>query len=285
MRTGDMLEKEASSTVWSSDRAMVALSRRILIAHYEERDVDAMMRLMADDLTWIGPLECQSARSATDMRALVEPEYGTRIQVVDEHWGVRQVAGARVVVARFGAIVSGTGREDTEFRQSATFVWGLTPDGPRVVHLHISNSYDVPPRSDRPSIPGEDGVSYVMESLANVDEADFERITFNVEHGGVRYLMEDSILCLDAAKDGCIVVYDGGSFVDRDCLSKVEQRLTKRFVRTHRQCVVNSLRVSGVRRFVAELDNGLERPIAERRFVDVVEGLEQAAACTLRSAF
>lgn len=282
MSMGDTMEEEANSTVWSSDRAMAALSRRILVAHYEERDIDAMMRLMADDLTWIGPLEFQTARSAADMRALVEPEYGTRIQIVDEHWGVRQVAGARVVVARFGAVVSGTEREDTNFRQSATFVWGLTPEGPRVVHLHLSNSYDVPPRGDRLSVPGEDGVSYVMESLVSGDEIDFQRISFNLASGGVRYLAEDGILFLEASEEGCVIVHDGGSFVDRDRLAKVEERLTGRFVRTHRRCVVNAQRVTGVHRFAVELDDGSECPIAERRYIDVVESLERAAAHSLR---
>lgn len=282
MSTGDMMEEEANSTVFASDRAMVALSRRILVAHYEERDIDAMMRLMADDLTWIGPLDFQSARSAAEMRALVEPEYGTRIQIIDEHWGVRRVAGACVVIARYGAIVSGTGREDTEFRQSATFMWALTPDGPRIVHLHMSNSYDVPPRGERLSVPGEDGVGYVMESLVSVDEVDFKRISFNLALGGVRYLAEDSILCLDASEEGCIVVHDDGSFTEQDRLAKVEERMPSRFVRTHRRHIVNSSRVTGVHRFAVELDDGSERPIAERRYIDIVEALEHAAARSLR---
>lgn len=70
------------------------------------------------------------------------------MRIVDEDWNIRTAAGARVVVGRYGFMADGTDAEEIVFRQAATFVWALTAAGPRVVHLRLSNSCDVPLRRD-----------------------------------------------------------------------------------------------------------------------------------------
>ncbi|MRX81741.1 hypothetical protein GJG86_04450 [Eggerthella sp. HF-4214] len=262
---------------WPSDRSMVARSRRVLVDHYVRRDIDSMMAPMADDMTWIGPLSCQHARSAAEMRSLVEPEYGNRVELVDEHWGIRTVGATCVVVATYGAFVPDSTASEVEFRQSATFVWGLSPEGPRIVHLHISNAYDVPPRVERTSVPGEDPIDYAVVSVTASRSEGHDPIRFDEPGGRARFIAEDRIVCLDAAEEGCVVVHDGGSFAGRERLSSIEQKLPPCFVRTHRSCVVNAHRVESMWRYRVEFDDGSTRPIAERRYLDVVESIEKFA--------
>lgn len=50
---------------------------------------------MVPDLTWVGPLDSMHAQTAQDMRSILEPEYGTRVRIVDEDWNIRTAAGAR----------------------------------------------------------------------------------------------------------------------------------------------------------------------------------------------
>ncbi len=263
---------------WPSDHAMVGMSRKVLVDHYLKRDIEAMMGPMAEDMTWIGPLACQHARSAADMRALVEPEYANPVELVDEHWGIRVVGSARIVIATYGAVVLDSPASDVVFRQSATFVWGLAPEGPRIVHLHLSNAYDVPPRLDRASEPGEDPVGYAVASVtAPKEEEKRSNIRFDEPAGRSRFIPEDRVICLDAAEEGCIVVQDGESFAERERLAAMERKLPACFVRTHRSCIVNARRVEAVWRYQVRFDDGRTRPIAERRYLDVVEAISKVA--------
>ena len=76
---------------WPPDRTIAAMSRQVLVDHYVNRDIVAVMRRMAPDMTWIGPLACQRTCSAEDMRRMLEPEYGTAAEMFDESWGVRDL--------------------------------------------------------------------------------------------------------------------------------------------------------------------------------------------------
>lgn len=267
----------AHQTRWPTDRAVLDLSRKVLVDHYVRRDIEAMMAPMDEAMTWVGPLACQHARSAADMRALVEPEYGSAVELVDEHWGIRSVGAARVVVATYGAVVPDSPAADVVFRQSATFVWGLSAGGPRIVHLHISNAYDVPARIERACEPGEDPVGYAVASVAASPDSRRSSIRFDEPGGLSRFVPEDSVLCLDAAGEGCVVVCDEGSFVERERLSAIEGKLPASFVRTHRSCIVNARRVKSMRRYRVAFDDGMTRPVAERRYLEAVEAVERAA--------
>lgn len=274
-------ERELQGGAWPSDRAVVAMSRQILHDHYVTRDIDAVMRHMAPDMTWVGPLACQRTRSAEDMRRLLEPEYGTPAEMFDESWGIRVVGGARVVVGTYGARVPGSAAADIGFLQSATFVWAMTAAGPKVVHLHLSNAYDVPARMDAPAAPDDNGVDYVVDTVAP-PAAGRERLRFEMPGGEVRYVADDRVLCLDAAEVGCTVACDGFAFAERDRLARVGSRLPSCFVQIHRSCIVNARRVTALRRFEAVLDDGSTRPVAERRYLEVAEAVERAAGCSLR---
>lgn len=266
---------------WPSDRVIVAMSRQMLVDHYENRDIEAVMRHLALDVTWIGPLACQRARSAEDMRRMLEPEYGTPVEMSDELWGVRTVDGARIVIGSYSARAPESASPDLSFLQCATFVWAMSPDGPTVVHLHLSNAYDVPASLDRPALSDEDAVNYVVDAAAFATEPR-TRIRFNAPSGETFYTVEDRVRCLDAAERGCTVVCESGPFAERERLAHVEERLPSTFVRIHRSCIVNARRVAAIRRFEVVLDDLSTRPIAERRYLEVAEAVEAAAGRTLR---
>lgn len=257
------------------------MSRQVFVDHYVNRDLDAAMRYMAPDVTWIGPLACQRARCAEDMRRMLEPEYGTAVEMFDESWGVREMGDTRVVVGIFGVKVAEGPSSDLEFRQSVTLVWGMSAAGPMVVHLHLSNAYDVPSTFNRPAVPGEDAVGYVLDAAELQAELP-ERLRFTTPDGEVRYLAEGCVRCLDAAERGCTVVCDGGSFAERERLARVERRLPAAFVRVHRSCIVNARRVRAIRRFEVELDDLSVRPVAGHRYLEVAEAVEAVVEHSLR---
>lgn len=269
------------SDAWPSDRVIVTLSRQTLVDHYENRDINAVMRNMAPDMTWVGPLACQQTRSAEEMRAMLEPEYGTRAEMFDESWGIRSMADVRVVIGTYSARIPESAAPDLAFIQSATFVWGMTPVGPRIVHLHLSSAYDVPPRLDTPVAPDDNALDYLIDAVSP-PVTSRKRLRFEVPGGEVCYTTEDRILCLDATELGCTVVCERRSFLERESLSRVAKRLPESFIQTHRSCIVNAQRVTAIRRFEVELDDGTTRPIAERRYLEVADAVEAVVGHPLR---
>lgn len=270
-------QREPQRAPWPDDRSMVKLSREVLVNHYERRDLDAVVRAMVPDLTWVGPLDNMHAHSAEGMRRIIEPEYGTRVRLVDEDWGIRAMADSRIVVGRYGLVADGTDAEEIVFRQAATFVWAPTPAGPRVVHLHLSNSYDVPPRVEAPFEPGEDGISYTIDACTPPVTAGRRRIRFETPEGEVRFVAEDRIVRVAVDGRKSLVASDGGSFLADEPFAHLESRLPPWFVRTHRSCMANAHRVVGIRRFVLDMDDGSECPIAQHRYLEVAEAVERAA--------
>lgn len=91
----------------------------------------------------------------------------------------------------------------------------------------------------------------------------------------MHYLADDEILYLETKRPVCHVVHSGGTFAIRSSLDKEAKRLPKSFVRVHRGYLVNVERVASVRRYRVVFDNGDECPVAEHRFLEVVESLEK----------
>lgn len=268
--------RQGESSEWPDDQAIVCFSREVLVNHYERRDLDAVLRAVVPDLTWVGPLDNMHAHTAEDMRRIIEPEYGTRVRIVNEDWGIRTVGDARVVLGRFGLVAEGTEVEEVMFRQAATFVWSLTSVGPRVVHLHLSNSYDVPSRVEAPFEQGEDGIAYTIDACTAPVTAKRARIRFEMGDAEIRYVAEDRIVSLFVDGRGSRARTDEGSFHVVERLVEIEACLPDWFVRTHRGCIVNAHRALGVRRFAVDMDDGSECPIAERRYLEVADAIDCA---------
>ena len=258
-------------------RRVIAKTHQLFIDHYVNRDLDAVIGVMASDLTWFGPMDCQQAFSAEGMRRIIEPEYDTHVRLSNENWGVRSTGGTHVVFGTFEIGIREAGRAEIVLHQSATAVWAMTEEGPRVVHLHLSSAYDVPARIGQPCERGENAVAYVVADASSIAKKQSAKIRFESVGGQVHYLADDEILYLETKRPTCHVVHSGGTFAIRSSLEKESQRLPKTFARVHRGYLVNVERVASVKRYRVVFDNGAECPIAEHRFLEVVEKLEKKA--------
>ncbi len=254
---------------------LIAKTHQLFIDHYVNRDMDAVLAVMADDLVWFGPMDCQQAFSAEEMRRVIEPEYETYVRLTNENWGARVVGGSCVVFGTFAINLREKGHQEVELHQSVTAVWGMSSEGAHIVHLHVSSAYDIPARAGEPLKPGEDAVAYVVADVSGGDRKQRTKIRFESVGGQVHYLTEGEILYLETKRPVCRVVHSDGSFTVRSSLEKEAKRLSDSFVRVHRGCLVNRDRVTSVRRYRAVLDSGDECPVAEHRFLEVVESLEK----------
>lgn len=106
-----------------AEKVAIEMSRRLLMEHYEQRNMDAVFSCFVDDITWLGPMDCQRCQSVKEMCAILEPEYGVPVRMRDERWTSRRLGNVLVVSGVYSLDALGKDGERTAaFHQNATLV-------------------------------------------------------------------------------------------------------------------------------------------------------------------
>ncbi len=255
------------------ERAIIELSRQSLVNHFVTRNMDVALAHMADDVEWLGPFACQTASSKKAMQDLLRPEYGIRLALANERWRARQRTDIWIVSACYTLFVMTADDERSlPFEQRATYVWAPTPDGPRIVHLHVSNATDA--NSLMPSLDsGKNAIEFIYEHF-DAQGSGTGKITFRDIDGDLYILHPNELYAIESDGPRCIIRHAHGEFTVRGALTDFEKELTAHdFLRLHRSCLVHRGRIVSTEGYRAKLDDGSEYPIAERRYRDVRQAL------------
>lgn len=255
------------------ERAIIELSRQSLVNHFVTRNMDVALAHMADDVEWLGPFACQTASSKKAMQDLLRPEYGIRLALANERWRARQRTDIWIVSACYTLFVMTADDERSlPFEQRATYVWAPTPDGPRIVHLHVSNATDA--NSLMPSLDsGKNAIEFIYEHF-DAQGSGTGKITFRDIDGDLYILHPNELYAIKSDGPRCIIRHAHGEFTVRGALTDFEKELTAHdFLRLHRGCLVHRGRIVSTEGYRAKLDDGSEYPIAERRYRDVRQAL------------
>lgn len=245
-------------------RGLINLSRQSLYNHFVERDMDAAFRFMAHDLEWLGPFSCQVASSLQDMKDILASEYDTALAIADEQWKARKYDTVWVISAIYTILCDASGKEAVlPFVQHATYIWANTAEGPRIVHLQVSNATDdnaVAP----PLALGQNPLQFIHDNF-DVQGMRGAKLEFRDVSGCTHFLHRGEVLCVEAEGPRCRVRHSQGEFAARGSLDQVEEKMGMGFIRTHRSVLVNKCHVSQVRNAMVLLDDGYECPIAKKR--------------------
>ncbi|MDB1792857.1 LytTR family transcriptional regulator DNA-binding domain-containing protein [Eggerthella lenta] len=258
----------------SKDRAVIELCRRSLVNHFVVRDMDAALAYMADDVEWLGPFSCQTASDKKTMEDILRPEYSIRLALADERWRARKRANTWIVSARYTLlVVSAGGERSMPFKQHATYVWAPTPDGPRIVHLHVSNATDANPLL--PSLdPGQNTIEFLYEHF-DAQGSGAGKLSFRDTDGDVHVLHPNELYAIESDGPRCVIRHAHGKFAVRGALASLEKELpAKDFLRLHRSCLVHRGRIASIEDHQALLDDGSSYPIAERRSREIKQSFE-----------
>ena len=260
------------------ERAIIELSRQSLVNHFVTRNMDVALAHMADDVEWLGPFACQTASSKKAMQGILQPEYGIRLALANERWHARQRAGIWIVSACYTLlIVTADGERNIPFEQRATYVWAPTPDGPRIVHLHVSNATDANPLM--PSLSsGKNAIEFIYEHF-DAQGSNSGKISFCDTSGDVHVLHPNELHAIESAGPRCVVKHAHGEFTVRAALTDLENELPAHvFLRLHRSYLVHQGRIVSIEGRRAKLDDGSEYSIAERRYRAVKQALATESA-------
>lgn len=260
------------------ERAIIELSRQSLVNHFVTRNMDVALAHMADDVEWLGPFTCQTASSKKAMQDILRPEYGIRLALADERWRARQRAGTWIVSACYTLLVmSADGERSMPFEQHATYVWAPTPDGPRIVHLHVSNATDA--NALLPSLePGTNAIEFIYEHFDH-QASGTGKISFRDIDGDLHILHPNELYAIESDGPRCVVRHAHGEFTVRAALADLEKELPAHdFLRLHRSCLAHRGHIVGIEGHRAKLDDGSTYPVAERRYRDVKQALAVRSA-------
>lgn len=211
----------------SKDRAVIELCRRSLVNHFVVRDMDAALAYMADDVEWLGPFSCQTASDKKTMEDILRPEYSIQLALADERWRARKRANTWIVSARYTLlVVSAGGERSMPFKQHATYVWAPTPDGPRIVHLHVSNATDANPLL--PSFdPGQNAIEFLYEHF-DAQGSGAGKLSFRDTDGDVHVLHPNELYAIESDGPRCVIRHAHGKFAVRGALASLERNCLQR---------------------------------------------------------
>lgn len=264
-------------------RILIDLSRQSLYNHFVTRDMEAALEYMADDIDWLGPFSCQVASDKQTMEKILAPEYKSKLMITNEQWNARCHGGTWVVSSVYTLLGKASDKTcDMPFGQHATYIWARTEAGPRIVHLHLSNTVDA--NMLMPLLePGENAIDYLYAHF-DTQSSSSAKLDFHDIEGRIHFLHKNELYSIVAEGPRCLVRHAQGQFFVRVSLSKLEEQLAPLgFVRTHRNCLANSEHFAALRPYCLTLDDGSECPIAERRYRAVLD-LANASAKELDSA-
>lgn len=159
------------------------------------------------------------------------------------------------------------------FKQHATYVWAPTPDGPRIVHLHVSNATDANPLL--PSLdPGQNAIEFLYEHF-DAQGPGAGKLSFRDTDGDVHVLHPNELYAIESDGPRCVIRHAHGKFAVRGALASLEKELpAKDFLRLHRSCLVHRGRIASIEDHQALLDDGSSYPIAERRSREIKQSFE-----------
>lgn len=239
--------------------------------HYD-RNMDEVFQYMTKDVVWIGPLDFQWANSAEQMKEILIPEYGLRCIMTDEEYAL--AAKNKDMWVTYGRYTVSTNDKANIFVQLKcrfTFVWKKIENSLKIVHLHVSQSYDYPRGRKTTYKQGQNPFEYVAHIIENTSNE--EKLSFRDIQGRLHYLRESEIIYVVADNLCCKICHVNGEFTVRIKISQLEQRLSKNFIKIHRSYLVNINAIQEMERFRLKVYNNIWLPIPARKYPEIREKL------------
>ena len=163
-------------------------------------------------------------------------------------------------------------------RQRATFIWKLTPNGFKLLHLHCTMARDIPLEGNLDDIIRQKGTVnrwYDYMLLAENRQIKKEkRLLLKDIDGGIHYLLPSEILYISIMYRDTMIYTSTQSFCIRKNLNQLLE-LMPFLIQCHKSWLVNPLYVLEIRRYSITLTNDIQIPVGKTRYNKVREALKQ----------
>lgn len=252
---------------------VVELTIKIMREHYK-RNLAYVLSFIAEDIFWIGPLECQFVFGKEEFSRLLQSEQTVPISVSDmEFWMVNREAHSCVVAGRLLASTLSKSPLLLSVWQRYTFCWKEINETPQIVHIHASNPWEYVRKDETfPFSAGKLTYEY-MEKMCRQKQR--KRSFLDTAQNEI-FLDENQIIYVEARKKNCIIYYTEGTFEVCMGISFMQKQLTpSQFYRIHRGFLVNIHYIVSVQRYELMLCGQIRIPIPEKRYRKIKEEIHE----------
>ena len=252
----------------------VNLTREIIRLHYE-RELEAILKHMDENVVWIGPLGSQYVQGAENVREILSIEQEIPFEVTDAHYSLLyEDEQTAAVYGHYTATNTGVCHYLFTQEQRCTFIYRKTPGGLKVIFMHVSNPADnlLGKNEEFPFAVGKKAYELVNQKIRE-NRKRAQRIKFKDTANGDYYVNLNGVLYIEAQHRKCQVKCLKRSFEIKEMISAVEKELPDNFLRIHRSYIVNMDYVIDCHRYQVNMVKGIQLPIPVKRYTEVFDQL------------
>lgn len=249
---------------------LAALTQALMEAH-GQRELEWVMSYMDEDVVWIGALRGQYVHGKAAMRRILSQEQDVPIQseaIVYEV--VYQTETLAIVTGQLGAYTEPESGYLLKQNQRLSFVYERKTDGWKIIHLHVSNEWDVLKENECfPYTCGRETYLYMQKQIEDYRRRSDKLLV----HIGKRscFLKTESILFIEANRHHCIVRQVADRVEIDESITELSVGLPKHFLRVHRSFIINLYYIESLDYGRASLGHGIEVPISKQRYREIKE--------------
>ncbi|ALU13834.1 LytTR family transcriptional regulator [Eubacterium maltosivorans] len=244
---------------------LTALTERIMEAH-GERDLEFVMRYMDEHVLWIGALQNQYIHGKKAMREVLELEQDVPVCTEGADCEIAyRTADTVIVTGRLNAYTDPKTGYVLKQNQRLTFVYQKQPEGWRVVHLHVSNEWDVLQEGEVfPYACGRETYRYMQKQIDEKQQAS-QKVEVHIRKRP--YILEThSILFIEAFKHHSMICRVGDRVQVDESITALAKRLPDTFLRVHRSFIINLNYVDHLEYSSVFLRDGIDVPIPKQHY-------------------
>ncbi|MEG2419090.1 MAG: LytTR family transcriptional regulator, partial [Eubacterium sp.] len=247
---------------------LVALTQKLMESH-GQRDLEEVMSYMDKDVLWIGALKGQYVHGRESMRGILSQEQDVLIQseaiVYELVYNTETLA---IVTGQLDAYTKPESGYLLKQNQRLTFVYEKKEDQWKVIHLHVSNEWDVLQENEFfPYTCGRETYLYMQEQVENFRRRSDKLMV----HIGKKacFLKNESVLFIEANRHHCIVRQVADRVEIDESITELSIGLPKHFFRVHRSFIINLYYVERLEYGMVYLGQGIEIPIPKQRYGEI----------------
>lgn len=245
---------------------MPELSKMMIREHYA-RNFDFVLSYIAEDISWIGPLEEQYTVGKDIFAEKLTPEQDTQVVVSeDEYYIAASNKDFCTVVGKYVATTAPGSELLLKVKQRVTFQWIWRDKRPQVIHLHLSNPWEYVDKNEPfPYRAAKEAYDYICQNHIS----DNKIVALKSTDNDTMFVELDKIIYVEAQRTHCIIHGMDRSIIVKNKISELTREFPEQFCRVHRCFLVNINYVVKTMRYEVVLCNKVVLPVPEKKYLMV----------------
>ncbi|MBS7009177.1 LytR/AlgR family response regulator transcription factor [Anaerostipes sp.] len=251
------------------------LTRQVLEEFYHQNP-EMIINKLHSDVTWIGAADGQYINGYDNVSSYIRNIDVPRCEILEKEFQtVANNDNLYIVAGWMRVVTTPESRELLSAVQRITFIWQTEDRQFRLLHFHVSNPIEFQKEDEYfPHTAGKEAFQYVKQMLSQKRK----RLIVCGKHNQTHVIWNKEILYIEAENTDSVIHCLHGDILSSESISKLEKKAGEGFIKTHRSFVVNSMYITGIKRYHLLIRQEIELPIPEKKYREIKEKVLRAVA-------